>query len=177
VTLLQAIHIDTRKADDCMTAEEFCKLFTEDVTGLYLLAFVLTANHEKAEQCFVAGLADCMNGKPVFKQWARSWAKRTIVHNAIHIMAPRPNRDSGTFAGIHPEAEGKRQQTQDQHAAIARVLALGEFDRFVFVMSVLERYTDGECSDLLGCSLKDVREARMRALQQISVEYTKHDAA
>jgi hypothetical protein len=29
----------------------------------------------------------------------------------------------------------------------------------------------------LGCSLKDVREARMRALQQISVEYTKHDAA
>jgi DNA-directed RNA polymerase specialized sigma24 family protein len=169
--------IDAGKADEFATSEEFCKLFTEDVAGLYLLSFVLTANHETAEQCFAAGLADCMNGEPVFKQWAHSWAKRMIVRNAVRVVAPRPNRARRTFTGIHPDADGRRQRTQDQPAAIARVLALGDFDRFVFVMSVLERYTDEECSDLLGCSQQDVGEARLRALQQITVEHTKHDAA
>ena len=73
-----------------------------------------------------------------------------------------------------PEVGGGLQRTQDHQATIASVLALEDFDRFVFVMSVLERYPDKECSDLLGCSEQDVREARMRALQQIA-EYTKHE--
>ena len=166
MTLLCKSRIDTYKADKCATSEEFCKLFTEGMTDLYLLSFVLTANHETAEQCFAAGLADCINGKPVFRQWAHSWAKRTIVHNAIQVIAPRPDR-AGTFAVIHAEADGKRQRTHDQNAAIASVLALEDFDRFVFVMSLLERYTDEECSGLLHCSQQDVGKARMRALQQI----------
>jgi hypothetical protein len=176
VNLLRKNHIDTHKAGEYATSEDFCKLFREDMAGLYQLSFVLTANHEKAEQCFVAGLTDCVNGKSVFRQWARSWAKRTIVKNAVLVMVPRPNRAGETSAGLHPEADGKHQRAQDQHAAIANVLALEVFDRFVFVMSVLERYTEKECSVLLACSPQDVREARMRASQQI-VEYTKHDAS
>jgi hypothetical protein len=176
MNLLRKNHIDTRQAGEYATSEDFCKLFTEDMAGLYQLSFVLAANHEKAEQCFVAGLTDCMNSKSVFKQWARSWAKRTIVKNAVRILAPRPNQANGAFAGIHPESDGTHQRTQDQHPAIANVLALGDFDRFVFAMSVLERYTEKECSVLLRCSRHDVREARMRAPQQIA-EYTKHDTA
>lgn len=173
---LRKCHIHTRKANEYATREDFCKLFAEDETRLYLLCFVLTANHEKAEQCFVAGLEDSVKGNAVFKQWANSWARRMVVHNAIQIMAPHPNRASRTFAGIHPEADGERQPAQDQPPALASVLALPDFDRFVFVMSVLERYTDEECLALLDCSQQDVLEARLRALQQI-VEYTKHDAA
>jgi hypothetical protein len=168
MNLLRKNHIDTRQAGEYATSEDFCKLFTEDMAGLYQLSFVLAANHEKAEQCFVAGLTDCMNSKSVFKQWARSWAKRTIVKNAVRILAPRPNQANGAFAGIHPESDGTHQRTQDQHPAIANVLALGDFDRFVFAMSVLERYTEKECSVLLRCSRHDVREARMRAPQQIA---------
>jgi len=174
VNLVNKSHIDAAKADEYATSEDFRKLFTEDMTGLYLLSLLLTANHEKAEQCFVAGVEDSVEGNPVFKEWARSWAKRTIINNAIKIMAPHPNRVSGTFAGMPPEAGGGLQRTQDHQATIASVLALEDFDRFVFVMSVLEQYPDKEGSDLLGCSEQDVREARMRALQQIA-EYTKHE--
>jgi hypothetical protein len=164
------------KADEYATSEEFRKVFTEDAAGLYLLSFLLTASHERAEQCFVAGLEDCVKRNSVFKEWARSWAKRTIVHNAIEIMAPRPTRASESFAEVHWRNDRKRQETQDQHDAITSVLVLADFDRFVFVMSVLERYTEKECSVLLGCSQQDVREARIRAQRQIAA-YTKHNAA
>jgi len=176
VNLLRTNRINTYKADEYATSEVFRKVFTEDMAGLYLLSFLLTASHEKAEQCFVAGLEDCVKRNSVFKEWARSWAKRTIVHNAIQTIAPRPTRASESFAEIQREADHKRQETQDQHHAIASVLVLVGFDRFVFVMSVLERYTEKECSVLLGCSQQDVREARIRALQQIA-EYTKHNSA
>ena len=49
---------------------------------------VLTADPEKAEQCFVAGLDDSIHGTPVFKEWARSWSKRMIIKNAIRLIAP-----------------------------------------------------------------------------------------
>ena len=43
-----------------------------------------------------------------------------------------------------------------------------QIDYNVFVMSVLERYSDRECALLLGCSCTDILPARIRALQQIS---------
>ncbi len=175
MNLLRKSHVDAAKTDEYATSEDFARLFTLDMRRLYLLSFLLTANHEKAEQSFVSGLEDCVNCNSVFKDWARSWAERTVIKNAIRIMRPRPSGAGGSFAGVHPKA-GKGQSTQDQHPAIASVLALEDFDRFVFVMLVLERYTEKECSVLLGCSRQDVREARMRALRQIA-EYMKHDEA
>ncbi len=176
MNLLRKGHFGTRKADEYATSADFRKLFTEEMASLYLLSFLLTANHEKAEQCFVDGLEACVKGTFAFKEWARSWAKRMILKNAIRIMAPHPNRASDSLTGIHPRADGRRQTIQDQHPAIASVLTLEDFDRFVFVMSVLERYTENECSVLLGCSQQDVREARMRAQRQI-VDDTMHDGA
>src|ERR1039458_4345738 len=41
-------------------------------------------------------------------------------------------------------------------------------ERFVFVMSVLERYSDQDCSVLLSCSRQDVGETRMRALLHVA---------
>lgn len=43
-------------------------------------------------------------------------------------------------------------------------------NRFVFVMTVLERYTDQECPVLLGCTRRDVVSARTHALQQLAAE-------
>jgi DNA-directed RNA polymerase specialized sigma24 family protein len=49
---------------------------------------------------------------------------------------------------------------------LSTLMGLAPFERFVFVMSVLEGYSDQECSILLDCTRKDVAEARIRALQQ-----------
>ena len=69
---------------------DFQRIFHEDMNGLYLLSFLLTADHEKAEQCFVSGLEDAVNGNRVFKEWARSWARRVIIKNAVKVINPRP---------------------------------------------------------------------------------------
>ena len=76
---------------DCATREDFCRLFEADMKPLYLLAFLLTANHAYAERCFVAGIDDAAEGNTVFKQWAR----RTVIKNAIRVVAPASQSSQG----------------------------------------------------------------------------------
>jgi len=149
------------------TSGDFCRLFADKVDSLYQLAFLLTGNHDTAEQCFVTGVEDSVHGNNVFKEWAHSWAKRTIVQLAIRALQPRPfDPDSVEDTITHGDVKG----VPDRHDVIGRLLSLDDFDRVVFVMSVLERYSEHECALLLGCTPPDVREARTRALQQITVE-------
>jgi len=50
----------------------------------------------------------------------------------------------------------------------ARIVGLNSFERFVFVMSILEKYSDQECSLLLGCFRRDVINARTTAIQLLA---------
>ena len=43
------------------SSTDFRQVFDEDMKALYLLSFLLTADREKAEQCFVSGLEDAVN--------------------------------------------------------------------------------------------------------------------
>jgi len=157
----------TEKAQAYATSTEFCRVFTENMDSMHLLSFLLTADHMKAEECFVSGLEDCVKGNYVFREWARSWAQRTIIRNAVQMLAPRRNQSTSTPVPGDP-VNCKFGRTPEADAAIASILGLEDFERFVFVMSVLERYSDQDCSVLLGCSRQDVRKARMRALQYIA---------
>src|SRR5215831_17225086 len=82
------------------TCADFCRIFAEDMKNLYLLALVLTADSEKAEQCFVSGLDDCTTGNQVFREWARSWARRVVIKRAIRMIAPQPERVTKKVAQI-----------------------------------------------------------------------------
>jgi DNA-directed RNA polymerase specialized sigma24 family protein len=152
-------------ADDYAMSDDLQNVLTEGMEGLYLLSYLLTGNCEKAEQCFVTGIEDVVKSNSVFNEWARSWTRRAIVQNAIRMMATRPNLPGGTVGT--PDLGDTRQSTKETNATIATVLALEDFERFVFVLSVLERYSDQDCSLLLSCSREEVEQARMRALQQI----------
>jgi hypothetical protein len=66
----------------------FCNLFRQEMEGLYLLASLLTANPETAEQCFTSSLEECMEGIAVNDEWAHPWAKRVVIKNAIRLVAP-----------------------------------------------------------------------------------------
>ena len=144
------------------TATDFCRIFANDMDRLYLLALLLTGDHTMAEKCFVTGLEDSTRRNTVFKEWAQSWARRKIIQNAIEMVRPKP-RTGGT------PLRGERNSSSAKHesAEIPAVIALPAFERFVFVMSVLERYPVHDCSILLSCTRGDVVEARIRALQQI----------
>ena len=141
---------------------DFCRIFHEEIDGLYMLSFLLTAKRDKAEQCFVSGLEDSLKGNRVFKEWARSWARRAIIQNAVRVINPRPMDKN---APLSFDSTGKTLVAEQ--VEIAAILELAPFERFVFVISVLEHYSEHECSVLLGCPRRDVIAARIRALQQI----------
>jgi DNA-directed RNA polymerase specialized sigma24 family protein len=145
--------------------QDFCALFAEHVDDLYQLSFLLTADHQKAQECFVSGLEDSAKENHVFKEWARSWAKRAIIQNAIRRYKPRLQTPSFSLAlPLHVVA---LPSDQDRHFAVDAVLALKDFERFVFVMSVLEHYSEHECSLLLGCSPRQIRETQGRAFAEL----------
>jgi hypothetical protein len=58
---------------DYATGADFCDAFVISTDSSYLLAFLLTANHEAAVRCFVAALDQAFKAKAVFKEWATSW--------------------------------------------------------------------------------------------------------
>lgn len=61
----------------------------EDRTRLYVLSFLLTADRAKAERCFVPGLELAAEDNEAFRDWAHSWARRTVIHNALRLIAPQ----------------------------------------------------------------------------------------
>ena len=141
---------------------DLCDVFGKDTKPLYLLAFLLTANHKESEQCFVSTFEDVFKEPAVFKEWARSWVKRRLIENAIEIVSPASARN-GQKRDLWSAA--KRETQRDWE--IDTVTQLAAFERFVFVMSILERYSDWDCSVLLECSMNKVAQARVRALHRL----------
>ncbi len=143
---------------------DFERVFSEDMSGLYLLSLLLTGNGDRAEECFVAGVGESRKRNRVFKEWARSWVRRTIIQSAIRLMAPR-QRSETTQTPVSPR--GLDYVPSASEAEVCAILELAPLERFVFVMSVLERYSEHDCSILLGCSRRDVATALARALQHL----------
>ena len=172
--MTELTYIQDRKdeTDWYASREDFRRIFTEDLGGLYQLSFLLTRDPQKAEQCVVGGLEDCVAGNSVFREWARSWAKRAIVQNAIRELKPRPGlSNSPTSAPIFLDV-GQLSSGPANHFPIDAVFGLEDYERFVFVMSVLEHYSQHDCALLLGCSVPEVREAHKRALNELA--YSPH---
>jgi hypothetical protein len=149
------------------SSDDFRSVFREEADSLYRLAFLLTADGEKAQQSFVSGLDGSLNGYPVFKDWARSWARRTIIQNAVRAIHPRPMEERAPSSFDDGCATPAVEQ-----AETAAVLQLEPFERFVYVISVIEHYSTLDCSLLLGCTRQDVIAARIRASQQIEMQST-----
>lgn len=143
---------------------DFCRIFAQDMSGLYVLSLLLTAHPEKAEQCFAAALDECLGATRVFKEWGPSWARRAVIQNAVRMMQPRLERrliPAGTL-------DTDRRVVPADGFPLPAVLELPTFDRFVFVMSVLERGSDHDCAVLLGCSRADLVRARVRTVERIA---------
>src|ERR1700692_1454143 len=111
---------------------DFCRIFHAEMSSLYLLSLVLTADSDKAEKCLLQSLEDSAGSTSVFKEWARSWARRMIIHNAIRLIELRP---ADGISILNPAPRGSVASVQ---AEIAAVLDLPVFERFVFVLSVFE---------------------------------------
>ncbi len=159
------------------TADDFQQLFVREMTDLFRLSLQLTVDAEKAESSLILAMRECFANSTVAKGWALSWARRTVVRNAIRLVLAKENampndiyREAGSDFHLQP-SEYRAEALQDSLA----ILELPDFDRLVFVICVLERYSILDCALLLTRSPKDVNEARARAINQVvSAEERNH---
>lgn len=145
------------QAEEYASHYDFRQIFTGDEEGLRLLAMLLTGNRGLAEQCLVIGLDDENPDNPTFHHWAHSWCKKAIIKNAIQIMAPSPRQSDKQWK------DAKAPET-----LAGAVSCLDAFERFVFVMSLVEGYSIQECALLLGRSAQEVIIAKSRAVEQVA---------
>jgi hypothetical protein len=144
------------------TASDFRQLFIEGMRGLYALSLFLTADSEQAERCFVAGLDDCINGNPVFRDWAYAWSRRSIIMNAIRAVFSPGGANLPASTALAPS------DWNLVDGPLAAVIQLQPLERFVFVMSLLEGYSDHECSVLLNKSRREIVSTRTLALEHLA---------
>ena len=125
--------------------------------SLYLLALLLTAEQHAAERCFASSLGDCIYLTSTLNEWTDSWTRRVVLQNAIRMLGPATNNNEEIPSSHRSSA------LRELNPALHAVLQLKTFERFVFVMSLLEGYSDSDCSRLLKCSKRDVVAARAQA--------------
>jgi hypothetical protein len=88
--MLQSMQLVDERATPYATVADFFATFNEEMNSLYLLAFLLTADHEKAEQCLASAVGECVEWIGVFADWAHSWSRRAVLKRAIQMTMPVP---------------------------------------------------------------------------------------
>jgi hypothetical protein len=156
------------RSNEYATTGDFCRIYLEQMNNLYLLSLLLTANAQEAERCFLSGFDDSASNHFVFKERAHSWARRSIILHAIRLLRPRPTDENRSHeARLSPPIEKIPVEVQ-AHPNLVGIVRLNSFERFVFIMSVLEMYSHQECSLLLGCFRRDVINARTAAIRNLA---------
>jgi hypothetical protein len=150
------------------TRSDFCHIYVEEMNGLFFLSLLLTADPQKAEQCFLFGFEDSVTNNYVFKERAHSWARRNIILRAIRLLCPRPGEATESHGARLSPLIGNVPTEAQAYPDFARIVALNSFERFVFIMSILEKYSAQECSLLLGCFRRDVINAQVTAVRHLA---------
>jgi hypothetical protein len=159
--MLQPMHFVEERATPYPTVADFLRTFNEEMHSLYLLSFLLTADYDKAEHCLVSAMGECVEGVGLLMDRARSWTRAAVIKHAIQMIKPAPERtDCVSFISL------KRSATPAGNNPFAAILLLDTFERFIFVMSILEGQSDEECANLLRCSRRDVMIARLLAIKR-----------
>jgi len=155
-------------ANEYATSSDFCRIYLEQMNSLCLLSLLLTADPQKAEKCFVLGFDDSINNNSVFKERANLWARRCIILHAIRLLCPRPSDKSELDEARLSQLVRDVPAEVRAYPHFARFVKLDSFERFVFIMSILEKYSDQECSLLLGCFRRDMINARTAAIRHLA---------
>jgi hypothetical protein len=133
MNMLEPMQVVDERATPYATAADLFKTFTEEMHSLYLLSLLLTADNDKAEQCFVSAMGECVEEIGAFMEWTRSRARRSILKHAIQMIMPVPEHaDSLSLIGLNPPAMSAGNNP------LAAILALDPFERFVFVIWQLQ---------------------------------------
>ena len=156
------------RSNEYATDSDFCHIYIEQINSLYLLSLLLTADPQKAEQCFLSGFDDSVSNNYVFKEREHLWARRAIILHAIRLLCPRSNDKNELNEASLSLLNGTLPAEVQAYPNFTRILELNPFERFIFIMSILEKYSAQECFLLLGCCRRDVIAARTAAIRHLA---------
>jgi hypothetical protein len=132
-------------------ATDYAEIFIDQMNGLYLLSFLITADRQIAERCFSKALDEYVDARGEFLEWAKQDGRRAVLRHSIQIMRPAPKQAySWSLYG------NARPLVWAAYQPFAAITSLSTFERFVFVMSVIEGFSPKNCAALLKCSIEDV---------------------
>jgi hypothetical protein len=163
-------HLDSSLAAEYASEDDILNLFSSDMSDLFHLAILLTADAEKAEDCIIISLHECLSHESILKCWLPVWIRTSVTRNGISMVTGAPGLSPATM----PERSPRRAihqlgpSAQDASEGSAAILALNDFDRLVYVLCVLEHYRLRDCALLLKRSRQDVRDAQCRAMEQVA---------
>jgi hypothetical protein len=146
-------------------ATEYAEIFIDQMNGLYLLSFLIAADRQIAERCFSKALDEYVEARGGFLEWAKQDGRRAVLRHAIQIMRPAPKQAYywSFYGNVRPSISAA-------HQPFAAITSLSAFERFVFVMSVIEGLSQNNCAALLNCSIEDVAIGRELAGMIIAAE-------
>lgn len=151
---------------DYATSEQFESLFKSRREPLLRLALLLTASSEKAAQSLTLALRDCTLNGSVSTDWIFLWARRAVVRNAAQLVF----RKELVSHARNPDGNCHHGNSQVNSAETTRridipsILKMPEFERLVFVITVLEHSSIQDCALLMGQSPKEICDAQKRAM-------------
>jgi hypothetical protein len=156
--MLKSVQIVAEEETSYASVVDCVRSCDEELRSLYLLSFLLTEDHDRAEICLASAIGECGEEFGV-REWEHLQNRRMVFKHAIRMIMPEPEHPDNVSYLIlkHPVSS-------TENNPFAKVLSLGPFERFVFVMSIVEGVSDEECAMLLNCSQRDVVMARVLAL-------------
>ena len=157
---------NANKTRFCATDDDFEQLFLTEMNDFYRLSLQLTADAQKADRCLIYAMRDCFGKSTISRRFARVWARRMVIRNAIRLVLGIDN-DNACDAGCEFHLQPSGYRTEELRESVA-VLDLPDVDRLAFVICFLERLSILDCALLLRKSPKDVNDAIARAAKRVA---------
>jgi len=139
-----------------LTAADSVDLTLDELSHLYFLSLVLLVDKVLAEICFSNAMEDYLRSSGLgLTVWARTEGRIAVIRQAVEMTRPMPKLCCSWSAAANP-----RPLVPPEHRAFAEITSLTDFERFVYVLYILEGYSDDECASLLECDPREVTAAR-----------------
>jgi hypothetical protein len=141
------------------------EMWVDKMAELYLLAFMLTADKQTAEECMLGAVDEYLNSSATsLVDWMKDKGRQAVIERAVQCVNPKVK---ASYSWTLPA--GTRSLSAPVHQPFAVITALGTFERFVYVLTVLEGYEEEECAEVLECRPSEVVAARKLSRQLVGL--------
>jgi DNA-directed RNA polymerase specialized sigma24 family protein len=154
------------------------RIFRDNMSELYWLAFLLTGDRERSVQAYTGALNSEAPGSTLH-QFLLSWARRLVIVAALGTIRsqlresvarnqPAAAGELKELAQLDPADRARLTKTELEEA----LLAMEVFPRCVVILTLLEGLPVKEAASLLGADERTVKAAQARGVTEMTLRIT-----